>query len=148
MVGCEHLRVMLHHQVLPVHSHHHSVMCELKVLVSGRIPLLHDGVENCYVHQVLDVGSTHSCRSGSQQSEVDLVSKFDLFREVFKKLCSSSQVREGNLYLLVETTCSHDRFVQSLGSVGGSNHNNLAVSLKTVHFSEDLVQFVHGVLRS
>jgi hypothetical protein len=93
-------------------------------------PAVDAGLDGRLVHEVVEVGAGYARGAAGQDVEVDVLGNLGLGRVHFQNLISSSHVRQGNSYVLVESSRTQQRRFQRFGKIRGSNNNFWNTTLK------------------
>ena len=104
--------------------------------------------EGGLVADVGDVGTREARRLLGKKLAVNvtlsifIITQFQPFHVDFEDSLALLDIRQLHIYLAVESSCTQQRFVQHIGSVGGSQHYHVCSAAETVHLGEELVERV------
>ena len=94
---------------------------------------------------VADIGDISSGESRSmlcKELEIEIICKLEVSQMHLEDFFPLLEVRKFHMNLAVETTCTHERLVKNICTVGSSKNYDSGVCTETVHLCKKLVQSV------
>ena len=118
-----------------------------QVFLVDSFPIMADSPQGCFVYKICKVGTYCAGSCLGNLVQVHIFSQFNLSGVDFQGIQTALEVRTVHYDPAVKTAGTQQRFVQNFGAVGGGKTYNTLVGVKTVNFSQQLVQglFLLGV---
>ena len=113
-----------------------------KVLTLNLCFIVSGSNKSSFVTYIGNVGTREPWCLTSKQININAIIDFNVAKVHIENCYTVIEVGEFNIYLTVKTACTHKCFVKNVGTVSCCKNNYTAISAKTIHFGEELVQRV------
>ena len=130
-----------HHHRAAFGTHHDFVLGALKVFHIHQPFGLAGGEQRRFIDEVGQIRAGKAGRAARQNHRVDAVLINGHLAHVhFQDLFAPANVGQRDDHLTVKAPRAHQRRVEHVRTVGGGNHDDAGLPLKTIHFHQQLVQ--------
>ena len=120
--------------------HQNLVLGLLKVFHIHQTAITTRCEEGCFVDQVGKIGAGHARGSARKDIGLDVRRHRHLTHVHRKNLLAAAHIGQWYHHLTVKPARTQQRGVKHVRAVGGRDHDDALVGLKTIHFHEHLVQ--------
>ena len=94
------------------------------------------------VADVGDVGTRETGSLTSQEINRHIVGQFEATHMYFENILALFQLGQAHVNLSIKPTCTHQRLVEYIHTVGCGQHNDTRIGTKTVHLRQELVESI------
>ncbi len=140
VIGGHLLLGLFHHHGATFRPHHDLVLRLLELGHGDHAAALTSGEQGRFVDQVGQIGTGETgCTTGNQGC-VDVIGQRHLAHVYFQDLFTTTDIRQTDHHLAIETTRTQQGRIQHIRTVGGGDDDNAFITFETIHFDQHLVQ--------
>ena len=121
-------------------THHDLILSIFKVAHFHHTCVAACSKERSFVNQVSQICTREARCTTSDNRSIDISTHGNLAHVNIQNLLATTNIRERNHHLAVETTRTQKCGVKHVGTVRSGNNDHCCTRIKTVHFDEHLVQ--------
>ena len=134
------LLLLGHDHGLALGAHHDLVLGQLELLHLDQTLAGASGEQRGLVDQVGQVGTGEARGTASDHRRLDVVANRHLAHVHFQNLLATTNIRQADHYLAVETPRAQQRRVEHVRTVGGGDNDDAVVHLEAIHLHQQLVE--------
>ena len=121
-------------------AHHDLVFSAFEVFHGNHTAVAASGKQGRFVHEVSQIGTGEAGRTASEDRLVHVGADRNLAHVNFQNLFTAANIGQRNHDLTVKAARTQQCGVKNVRAVRGSDHDDAAVGVETVHLDEHLVQ--------
>ncbi len=140
VIGRHLLLGLFHHHGATFCAHHDLVLRLLELSHGDHTATFASGEERSFVDQVSKVSAGEAGRAAGNQRRVDIICQRNLAHVYFQDLLATTDIRQTDHNLTVETARTQQCRIQYVRTVGGSNDDDAFIAFKTIHLDQHLVK--------
>lgn len=121
-------------------AHNYFLQCVFKIILIKNIPIFLGFFERSLIDDILNISAHQSTGSFSQRSYIYGFIHLFSFQIIIEDEHSFLMSRLRDIYFPIKSSRSKQCRIQNIRSIGSSDHDNLCGIIKSVHFSQNLIQ--------
>ena len=126
--------------LLSLFAHNDFVLRLLKLFHADSTFVLPRSKQRRFVHQIRQIGTGKTWRASSDKRRLNIGAQRHLAHMHFQDLLATANVWQTNHHLPVKSTGTQQGSVENIRTVGGGNHNHTLITVKAIHFYQQLIQ--------
>ena len=129
-----------HDHALALGAHQDFVFRFFEILHFHQARVAPRSHQSGFVAQICQIRTRHAGRSTRNHAGIDILRHRHFAHMHIQNLLTPANIGQRYVHLAVKTAWAQKRRIQNIGAIGGRNHDDTDIGLKTVHLHQHLVE--------